>query len=66
MASGIPVSRLLYVERTPEARRITPDTLKALARGLDVPVETILRAAGYLARPAVDEAVLVSPLDGAS
>ena len=64
-ASCIPVARLLYIERTPEARRVTPETFEALARGLDVPVETLLRAAGYLRRGAVDEAVLVA-LGGAA
>lgn len=47
-ASSIPCARVLYLERTPAARRVTPDTFEALARGLDVPVETLLRAAGYL------------------
>ena len=60
LAAGIPYTRVLYVESHPAARRITPDTLAALARGLDVPVETLLRAAGYLRRGAVDEAVLVA------
>ena len=43
---GIPVSRLWYLETVPGAK-LSPATLRALARGLELPLEVVLEAAGY-------------------
>lgn len=43
---GIPVSRLWYLETVPDAK-LSPETLRALAKGLELPLEVVLTAAGY-------------------
>lgn len=48
--SGLWREQVANIERDPSIRRMNPETLAGLAKGLEIPLDSILEAAGY--RPA--------------